>query len=664
MNRYQTIYLIFILLSGSVNSWGQGDISRSIPSISIDETLQWHPVETIEVGPGEFIQNISFSGSGMADATGRLPIYFHKSAIQDLDLAIQEVTISSVVYQALTPLEILAIEDVQMIPVVIQPTATIVWQRKKPFVEITFLPFRRDPLNGLIEKVVSFKLSCSFNDNQSTPSPQSVTSYTEHSVLANGSWYKFATSSNGVHMLSYDDLLNAGITPSSIDPRTIRIHGNGGGMLPEANIDPRVDDLQELSIQVVGEEDGLFNEGDYILFYGESQNVWHYNPENGLFKHQKNIYADYAYYFLTFGGVNGKRLTQEASTAQPATHTINRFNDYASYEKDDINLIKSGRQWFDVEYFDVTTTRNYPFAFPNLDQSSLVYISTYVAARSTGGSSTFNVSVNSQSLCNISIPKVSGNFLATYAREKVEECSVYISSSSIDVKLTYNKPNISAVGYLNYLEVNVMRNLAMSGGQMSFRSIESAGSGQISEFHLSTQGQSVTIWDVTNPDHVKNIQSSVNGNTSSFRVPTDTLREFIGFDGSSYMKPEYIGSVANQDLHGVGNYDYVIVSYPAFVSQAERLAQFHRDKNGMDVLITTPQKIFNEFSSGAQDLSAIRDFIRMMYDRAPAGDEIKYLLLFGDASYDYKNRLENNTNFVLSYESPRITRSGRFLCDR
>ena len=652
MNRYQTIYLIFVLLFSTVTIRAQEPGNHAIPEVSIQETLQWHPVERIEASPGEYIMMLSFSGSGMADATGRLPIYFYKSQLQDLDLKVQEITLSSLVYQPLTPLEILAIEDVFEIPVVIQPEAEIVLQRKKPFLEILFLPFRRDPMSGMVEKVVSFKLSYTLGVTDGIASPLSLNSYTEHSVLANGPWYKFATSSNGIHMLSYDDLLNSDIDPSLIDPRTIQIHGNGGGMLPEANSAPRIDDLRELSLLVIGEEDGQFNQGDYILFYGEGQTVWNYNPVDGLFKHRKNIYSDYTFYFLTFGGTNGKRLTQETSTSQPPTHTITRFNDYAYYEKDDINLIKSGREWFDTEYFDVTLTRDYSFAFPNLDQASPVYVTALLAARSTSGASGFNVSANGVSLFNVSIPQVSGDFLATYARQKIEQSSLSVSKPMIDIQLTYHKSNSSATGYLNYFEINAMRNLAMSGSQMSFRSVKSGGSGQISEFHLSTQGQKVFIWDVSDPGNVLDIQHSFISNICTFRIPTDTLKEFIAFDGSSYLKPEYIGHMENQDLHGAGNYDYVIVSYPAFVSQADRLAQFHREKNNMDVLITTPQKIFNEFSSGAQDLSAIRDFIRMMYDRAPAGDEPKYLLLFGDASYDYKNREENNTNFVITYESP------------
>lgn len=63
-------------------------------------------------------------------------------------------------------------------------------------------------------------------------------------------------------------------------------------------------------------------------------------------------------------------------------------------------------------------------------------------------------------------------------------------------------------------------------------------------------------------------------------------------------------------------------------------------------------QIYNEFSSGAQDISAIRDFVKLMYDNATGGNEPKYLLLFGDASFDYKDRIPDNSNYVPTWESP------------
>ena len=68
--------------------------------------------------------------------------------------------------------------------------------------------------------------------------------------------------------------------------------------------------------------------------------------------------------------------------------------------------------------------------------------------------------------------------------------------------------------------------------------------------------------------------------------------------------------------------------------------------------MVNPFQIYNEFSSGAQDIVAIRDFVRMFYERATSVNDLpKYLLLFGDGSYDNKNRLTDNTNFIPTYQS-------------
>ena len=97
-----------------------------------------------------------------------------------------------------------------------------------------------------------------------------------------------------------------GINVSSIDPRNIRIYGNGGGMLPERIADFRYDDLAENAIQVIGENDGVFNQGDYILFYGQSPNTWTYDPASGRFLHKVNIYSNNTFTDCQVG-INGKR---------------------------------------------------------------------------------------------------------------------------------------------------------------------------------------------------------------------------------------------------------------------------------------------------------------------------------------------------------------------
>ncbi|MFM7902918.1 MAG: C25 family cysteine peptidase, partial [Bacteroidota bacterium] len=156
-------------------------------------------------------------------------------------------------------------------------------------------------------------------------------------------------------------------------------------------------------------------------------------------------------------------------------------------------------------------------------------------------------------------------------------------------------------------------------------------------------------WDVTDPTNVVQQLTDAPGD---FVVATDSLLEFLAFNGSAFNSPNYVGRVSNQNLHGLGATDMVIITHPNFESEASRLADFHRNENNLRVALVRPQEIYNEFSSGAPDLVAIRDFMRMFYNRAtnPA-DLPKYLLLFGDGSYDNKGTGESNTNFIPTYQS-------------
>ncbi len=72
-------------------------------------------------------------------------------------------------------------------------------------------------------------------------------------------------------------LLKAGINIASVAPAHIKLYGNGGGMLPQANSSFRHQDLNENAIYVEGEKDGRFDEGDYILFYAQSPHTIKYN---------------------------------------------------------------------------------------------------------------------------------------------------------------------------------------------------------------------------------------------------------------------------------------------------------------------------------------------------------------------------------------------------
>ncbi len=629
-------------------------ISSSLYSRDIDLRirLKWLPDQKIRTSETDSILRLGFDGAVSEEEYGLLPVYstmFRLTASSDSVFAGD---FREAVYEPIPDEIIQQVRDIDKVGTTIEIRKSILVQRKIPYVSISFLPMRRDPVSGRIERLVSFRMTIHTIKNESPVPLKPAFSYAANSVLQTGAWYKLKVTANGIYKITYADLVSLGMTPASVNPKNIRIYGNGGGMLPESNAAPKTDDLRENAIVVSGEEDGQFNDGDFILFYGESPDKWSFNRNTNQFRHQKNIYAEETYYFLTADLGPGKRLGYEGSTSAPATATVNTFNDFQFYEKDGINLIKSGKAWFDQEIFDVTTSREYnTFNFPNINSSFHAIVTADVVSRCTSVNASFDVSANGQKLMNISVPPVTSNYLDTYAIEKLDSADFYTGNPQITVKLDYKKQDYSAIGYLNYLEINATRNLIMSGNQMAFRSIASMGKNKVSEFILSGTSSTPGIWDVTDPENIKVIGTSFNGSNTVFRLPTDTLREFVAYDGSSYLTPVFVGKQENQDLHGCGAVDYVIVTNPLFMDQAQKLADFHRSLDHLTVLVTTPEKIYNEFSCGSQDVTAIRNFIKMLYDKASPAKEPKYLLFFGDASYDYKDRMPNNTNYVPSFES-------------
>jgi len=614
-------------------------------------SLKWFPVKKVEIGPVDSMQVLSFKGAAsQVEVHGFLPVFLEMFPLNSPDDKLISLSIENPVYQEISKVELSGMKDLDKIPSSIIPENSIAVQRNKAFLSISFLPIRKNTENGTFEKLLSFDLAYEIVENTATSPTKPNRSYADHSALRSGTWYKMAIPLSGIYLIQAKDLKSADPAFSSVDPRTIQVFGNDGGMLAESNATPRIDDLREISIQVVGTDPTKLNDNDYIIFYAKGPDSWQYNKTDQHFHHTKNLYSNYSYCFLTYGQATGKRVVAESSVTETPYTTILRFNDFTFYEPAEINLIKSGRAWFSKDLFELTTTRDYNFNFADLDASVPVSIIASVAAHCTSLPTSFVLYANGQQLSSISIPVVGSYYTDTFAYERLLTPTYTSTSSSIGLRLDFIRPSNDGTGYLRSLELNVMRKLVLSTGQMAFRSVTGSSPGLISEFHLSAGSQPVTIWDVSDPAAVKSIGTTQNNNLVVFRLHTDTLREFAAFDGTSFYSVQSFTKVDNQDLHGTGNPDLVIVTHPSFINQANTLAGFHQQHDHMNVLVTTPDKIYNEFSSGAQDITAIRDFIKMIYDRS-GKTAPRYLLMFGDASYDYKDRLQSNSNFVPTYES-------------
>ncbi len=541
----------------------------------------------------------------------------------------------------------------------IKVNTIISYNRKQPVARIKFIPLRINSSTGKIEKLVSFNIVTNQTNLRKNNSNNAMAKFANQSVLASGEWFTVSVASDGVYKITYDFLKRKlKINPEDLITANIKIFSNGGGMLPFANSVPRPDDLQEIAIKAQGLDDGKFDKNDFIAFYGQGPVKWKLNTADNRFHHQLNLYSDSTFYFINIDGAAGKRILPQAGSSLSPSNTATTFDDYQFYEDERQNFIKSGREWFGKQ-FDVDPDQSFKFNFPHLTKTVPVYVQSEFAGRTFNTNVFFDLSYNGTPINKLKVTSFFSNYLSDFCALASSIQGNSISKTfnattddvAIDVKFTRTSSN--ANGWLNYIEMNATRDLIFTGSQMFFRNKESAGAGKVTNFIITTSSSNnIRLWDVTSHDNVFEQQFNSNGGNINFVVATDSLREYVLFSESEYKEPLFGRKVENQNIHAEAIPKMVIVTHPQFIDEAEQLAKFHRDNDGLSTLVVTTEQVYNEFSSGAPDVSAIRDMMRMFYKKSIGPQDMpKYLLLIGDGSYDNKNREYSTNNLILTWQS-------------
>ena len=516
-------------------------------------------------------------------------------------------------------------------------------------------PYRLNNSGG-IDELVSYETK--WEVTEAGPELQktgSVTSFTNNSVLSSGNWYKIGVTKNGVYKMNRTLLASMGINVSNINPKDIRIYGNGGRMLPQLNKVTRYDDLQENPIQVIGENDNSFDNNDYILFYGQASDSWIYDTGHYYscldFFHQLHLYSDTNYYFITTDLGPGKRIQQRNSLVSAPNNNTSTYDYYDFHEQNTTNFIKSGNEFYG-EYFDLSTSYSFNYPILNLVAGDTVNALVKLAARSSSGSN-YSFSYSGTSVTFTAGSVIINDYLGDYV-SIATNCSKAVCNSSNSLNFNINKISTSAVAWLDKIIFNTRRNLTFNNSQFLFRDSRTIGTGTITQFNLNTNGfTNIAIWDITNPIDAYNIQFNQTGNNIDYVFSNDSLHEFVIHNGSDYLTPKFVSQIGNQNLHGVAQADYVIVTYPEYFEQGIKLAQIHQINDTLSSSVVTSDMVYNEFSSGKPDPTAIRDYVRMLYYRnLSAGKQVKYLLLFGDGSYKTKDRYASgNTAMLPAFET-------------
>ncbi len=501
------------------------------------------------------------------------------------------------------------------------------------------------------ERITSFVVTY---QTSSQPSFQrSVAVY--NSVMTQGNWYRFSIDQSGIYKLNRDFLQSLGINVSSVDPRTIKIYGYGGLMLPLDNQLNTPFDPVENAIKVIGEEDGIFNSEDYILFYGRTAS---YDQES---RTHVNAYTDQTIYFIQVGGSNGLRVGQYIEPSATANQSLTSFVDYQFHEVDEYNLANMGRRWFG-ERFDFDPQQDFTFNFPNLISGELAEIKVLAAATSEVNT-TMSVTLNNSAIGQLSFigNNSQSSNLASGSELNVQQA---LPGSGVTIGLSYNdNGNPASTGYLDYISIAAKRSMTYAGESLFFNTKSSSQNNQVVSLTLDNASSLVSVWDVSEIDNIKELANNNAASSLTFKTVAQEDKLFLTVAPQNFLTPQRLsnsivstvnlkGTIFQGNSNALEDVEYLILTREDMQFQAERLADIHRNLSGLNVKVVLLSDIYKEFNTGNPDIAAIRNFVKYVYDRPiDPTKRLKYVCLFGDGSFDYKDRVSNNNNIVPSWYS-------------
>jgi hypothetical protein len=460
------------------------------------------------------------------------------------------------------------------------------------------------------------------------------------SVLSSGTWRKISIREKGIYKIPYSKLNEWGFS----NPSEVKVFGAGGMIHPENPGEIIYDDLPQIAVW-----HGKNNGTDCLFFYAPGPVQWTRSAGNGYFEHRTNSYSAKGYLFLTEDAPVAKSVEPLSVPSGEPASSITGFDDFLVYEKEIYNLIHSGKQWFG-EKFIHGSVKNFSLPVHNPVESEDISVRVVAAARSSAASR-IDVAANQTDLGTLDFSSVNiSDAVSRYADLRDERFSVAPpSSGSLDFVLKYFGNSSNSEAWLDFVEINYRRKLKLEEEVLFFREKESGESSNVLEFVIETNTSNLKVWDVSDALNVKEIPVSVTGNEAIAKVEAHDENEFAAFNpDGNFPEPELVGEVANQNLHGLQTPEFLIVTHPVFLNTAEKLANFHRSYDGMSVEVVTSEKVYNEFSSGIKSATGIRNFIKMFYDR---NNGLKYVLLFGDGSYDNRNINADSHNFIPTFQS-------------
>jgi hypothetical protein len=526
------------------------------------------------------------------------------------------------------------------------------------YASIWFVPVRKES-NGDVYKLFSGQLEITTVDPQSGI-PRSGPQFKTNSVLASGTVFQLGVTERGIYKLDYNFIKDKlGIEPSAISPSRIGIFGNGSGIVPQWNKAPRIDDLEQTPTYAVGMEDGQINPGDFFLWYGESPNALIYDSVAHVYREMRNIYDDTNHYYVVLNGPDRVAMNSRPS-ASGHDYVSSQSLFHQRFEEEKVNLLGrfrppgSGQEWYGDE-LAVLKELDYTSRFDYTDMvtSDTLHYSTHFAVRADL-ITRFQIDINSHSQGRNMGSVTFGDFEGPYATDALIQSKFIPNQPITKIKVSYPSANgVNARAWIDYIELNTWRSNNYKNGQPFYLSDPRSRYLGQPGYQVANLPANALIWDITNPV-APILQQYGPGQTPLFSaISSGSLQPevFVCFSPTTDVKePVFEGAIEHQDFHALQRADLVIIYHDAFEPAAAALKEHRETHDQLVVEIVPVSKLIHEFGGGSKDPSAIRDFARMMFNRDP---DFRYLLLIGDATYDYLNLSPDvpYQNFMPAFET-------------
>lgn len=442
---------------------------------------------------------------------------------------------------------------------------------------------------------------------------------------SDGTAIKIGVTEDGVYRLDYHDLSGAGLNLKNTDPRTIKISNRGA----------------EIPILVSGEDDGVFNTDDFILFYGIAN---------------KDIYTTKNIYWLTAGSGAGKRMGTVDGVLSGKAVIPEYFPATVHAEKDSEywqTMPNGGSEdhWFWDYQLTAPSSVDYSLSLNHL---SKIAGTATVRVRLKGRTGIQNVNPDHHTKIYLNGTEVDdqtwdGQFIHDHTIT-VLPSALHEGTNAVRLELPGDTGATVDQVFMNWIEIDYLDTYVAEDDELLF------GAPAQGTFQFEVAGFSsnaIEVFDVTDPASVAlvantNVLSKGNTYTLQFEDDAQTGTQYLALTSSRYKSAASIESDQPSSWKSAGNRaDYLIITHEDFYGSAQKLADY-RSEAGWNVAVVKVGDIYDEFNDGIFHPQAIRDFLTYTYNNwitpTPA-----YVLLVGDACQDFRDLYKTGTvNYVPS----------------